>query len=193
MRFTSDEYKQKTNVLDGAPYSFLNIDGREARSHNESIYNMKEAEAVTELIQSIAIQSASKDVNWSSPEKIRIITFYQAQVSTIQRLLKKKLPGGENVTVATVDSSQGSEADIVIISFVRSSDRIGSAHHTTAGFLADDRRLNVALTRAKYQLVCVGNASSLEKSGVATLEALVDNARNRNCIVNFEAYRAKEA
>ena len=154
----------------------------EVRSHSQSLYNVKEAEVVTKLIEYIAKQSSSTDINWSSPEKIRIITFYQAQVSYIKRLLRRRVSGGENITVATVDSSQGSEADVIIISFVRASDRIGDADHTKAGFLADDRRLNVALTRAKYQLVCVGNASSLEKSGVATLEALIDNARSRKCI-----------
>lgn len=51
-----------------------------------------------------------------------------------------------DVVVATVDSSQGSEADLVIVSFVRSR---GSSKYATVGFLSDDRRLNVAITRGK--------------------------------------------
>ncbi|OEU15131.1 hypothetical protein FRACYDRAFT_165538, partial [Fragilariopsis cylindrus CCMP1102] len=58
------------------------------------------------------------------------------------------------VLVATVDSSQGCEADFVILSFVRSE---GNGGRNTVGFLMDDRRLNVALTRAKYQIIGVGN------------------------------------
>jgi AAA domain len=60
--------------------------------------------------------------------------------------------GLRNVLVSTVDSSQGCESDIVIVSFVRSD---------VAGFLKDNRRMNVALSRARYQLVCVGNVEQL--------------------------------
>ncbi|OEU17912.1 hypothetical protein FRACYDRAFT_164706, partial [Fragilariopsis cylindrus CCMP1102] len=81
-------------------------------------------------------------------DKIRIITFYSAQVATLKQMLHKE-GGMSNVLVATVDSSQGCEADIVILSFVRTSNN--------AGFLKDNRRMNVALTRAKYKLICLGN------------------------------------
>lgn len=89
---------------------------------------------------------------WNSAERVRVITFYSEQVAEIKRMLMKANLSG--VTVATVDSSQGSEADLVIVSFVRSN---GLNQHDSVGFLSDDRRLNVALTRARYQLVCVGN------------------------------------
>ena len=55
-----------------------------------------------------------------------------------------------DVVVATVDSSQGCEADIVIVSFVRSK---GGDRSSTVGFLSDDRRLNVALTRGRNSAV----------------------------------------
>jgi superfamily I DNA and/or RNA helicase len=89
---------------------------------------------------------------WNSADRVRVITFYSEQVAEIKRMLVKANLSG--VTVATVDSSQGSEADLVIVSFVRSK---GSTQKDSIGFLSDDRRLNVALTRARYQLVCVGN------------------------------------
>ena len=59
------------------------------------------------------------------------------------------------MTVSTVDSSQGCEAEVVIVSFVRSRD---SDEQHSIGFVKDERRINVAITRALYQLVCVGNA-----------------------------------
>jgi len=83
--------------------------------------------------------------------------------------------------VATVDSSQGCEADVVIISFVRSSSKKG---RHAAGFLCDDRRVNVALTRARHQLICVGDAlDTLSKQGSATLKHLVSDAQNRGSLL----------
>jgi superfamily I DNA and/or RNA helicase len=59
----------------------------------------------------------------------------------------------------TVDSFQGSEADIVIVSLVRNN------HHTTVrgalGFLSDYRRMNVLLSRARWQLVIVSSRNFL--------------------------------
>ena len=83
--------------------------------------------------------------------------------------------------VATVDSSQGCEADVVIVSFVRSSSRRGI--RGAAGFLADDRRINVALTRARHQLICVGDASgTLGERGSEALRNLVADPKRRGCL-----------
>jgi superfamily I DNA and/or RNA helicase len=56
--------------------------------------------------------------------------------------------GNTNILLYTVDKFQGMEADIVFLSMVRGS---------TIGFMDNINRLNVALTRAKYQRVIVGD------------------------------------
>jgi superfamily I DNA and/or RNA helicase len=63
--------------------------------------------------------------------------------------------------VGTVDSFQGSEADLVIVSLVRNNQRTGLG---ALGFLRDKRRMNVALSRAKSQLVIVGSLSFLKEA-----------------------------
>ena len=153
------------------------MNGTERQGFGGSYQNADEAEAVVELVKRLR----REETDWCSAEKIRIITFYQAQVSLLKRKLSER--GLGQVVVATVDSSQGCEADIVIVSFVRSIDGSRGGNHS-AGFLSDDRRLNVALTRAKYQLICVGNGEGFKQNlpETSTLNALSKDATCRDCI-----------
>jgi superfamily I DNA and/or RNA helicase len=97
---------------------------------------------------------------------IGIITPYTAQVEKIRRRLKKckkylkkkfnlkhlKLP-----TVATVDGFQGLEKDFIILSLVRSKG-------DSVGFINSFKRLNVAITRAKYGLVILGDVEHIRNN-----------------------------
>jgi superfamily I DNA and/or RNA helicase len=58
----------------------------------------------------------------------------------------------------TVDSFQGNEADAVVVSLVRNNSRSGQA---ALGFLSDERRMNVLLSRAKWRLIVVGSVKFL--------------------------------
>lgn len=159
------------------PFSFINIRGNEFMHSGGSYANEEECMVVLNLVQKIA---ARKVAGWDSSDKLRIITFYNGQVALLRHLLSKR--GYGKVMVATVDSSQGCEADVVIISFVRSSSKNGVRH--AAGFLSDDRRINVALTRARHQLICVGDAhGTLSQQGSAALKNLVAHAKRRGSLI----------
>jgi regulator of nonsense transcripts 1 len=95
------------------------------------------------------------------PDQIGVITPYEGQRAYVveymlsngslnQELYKK-------LEVASVDAFQGREKDFIILSCVRSNE------HQGIGFLNDPRRLNVALTRAKYGVIVIGNAKVLSK------------------------------
>ncbi|KAI9432929.1 P-loop containing nucleoside triphosphate hydrolase protein [Lactarius indigo] len=81
------------------------------------------------------------------PSQIAIITPYQAQVSLLTSLLRSTI--GPELEI-------GREKEAVIISLVRSNDK------REVGFLKEERRLNVAMTRARRHLCVVGDSSTVQ-------------------------------
>ena len=173
-----------TTLFDGKPFVFLQSSGSERKASSGSYCNKEEGQVVVDIVKALrAKSSGDNSTHWSSSDKIRIITFYQAQVTLIQQMLRQSGLGG--VLVGTVDACQGCEADVCILSFVRSNQgRCGNIKHSV-GFLCDDRRLNVALTRARYQLICIGNVlGTLSGAKGTTLADLAAEARERGCIIS---------
>ncbi|CAM9876454.1 unnamed protein product, partial [Ectocarpus sp. 12 AP-2014] len=78
--------------------------------------------------------------------------------------------------VSTVDGFQGKEVDVVLFSCVRAPSS-GGGGSGGIGFLADQRRMNVALTRARRSLIVLGNVGRLSSDG--TWKALVDHSKSR--------------
>lgn len=188
----SPNYSGIAKLVDGSPFIFLEIKGSEEQGAGGSYKNEAEARCVVDLIKELRRASGggyhqyNKNASnaWYTPSRIRVITFYQAQVSLVKRKLRD-VGQADKITVATVDSSQGCEADIVIVSFVRSRLDRSSFGRYAAGFLTDDRRMNVALTRAKYQLICVGNVEGLSRmTGADTLQELAKNAIERGVVLS---------
>jgi superfamily I DNA and/or RNA helicase len=87
----------------------------------------------------------------SQENSIAVISPYRAQID----ILDEVFAADKRIVVNTIDSFQGQERDVVLISLVRSNDS------GEIGFLKDYRRLNVALTRAKKKLVVFGDSATL--------------------------------
>lgn len=86
--------------------------------------------------------------------EIGVITPYRAQQAMIRSGLNHGRPG-DSTSVDTVDRFQGGEKEVIILSLARS-DGVTS-------FLADRKRLNVSLSRARSKLILLGNAATLEE------------------------------
>ncbi|HSM94246.1 MAG TPA: AAA domain-containing protein [Anaeromyxobacteraceae bacterium] len=90
-----------------------------------------------------------------APADVAVISPYDAQVQRLRQLLAPHLDAG--LEVDTVDGFQGREKEAVVVSLVRSNDA------GEVGFLADVRRMNVALTRARKKLVVIGDSATVAR------------------------------
>jgi len=89
---------------------------------------------------------------------IGVVTPYKGQVRTLRRILFDQIEGAEKsreLEIASVDNFQGREKELIIFSAVRCN------HFGGVGFLADWRRLNVMITRARRGLIVIGDAMTL--------------------------------
>ena len=124
----------RADVHDGV--QFVPVEGTPA-AHTDRA----EADRVAEIVEAYLAAGAK-------PGDVGVIAPFRAQVATIA----ERVPDG--VTVDTVDRFQGSSTEIVIVSFVATGALEGP-------LFEDERRMNVALTRAKKALVLVGDPAAL--------------------------------
>lgn len=120
------------------------------RRQGQSFANPSEVSRIRRWLEGFEAECRQRNLR----PTVGIISGYQAQVSTLTRDID---PSNQarwqnlHIEVATVDSFQGRECDVVLYSTVRSNPE-GSI-----GFLRDYRRVNVALSRARSLLVIVGD------------------------------------
>lgn len=138
--------------------------GEERRASSGSVCNAREATLVRWLVERL------KREHGMAGASLAVITPYAAQAALIGHGAR------------TVDGWQGGEADVVVVSLTRASGGKG------AGFAADERRLNVALTRARHALVVLCHARTMRRAGGA-LREVVEDARRRGLLVSEEELR----
>lgn len=172
-----DEAYYKDPLL--RPYIFYDIrHGREShRGGSVSYQNIHEAQFCLRLYEHI--QKTVKSLGLPKIS-VGIITPYKLQLKCLQREFEEVLNSeeGKDIYINTVDAFQGQERDVIIMSCVRA-----STHGV--GFVADIRRMNVALTRARRALWVMGNANALIQS--EDWAALIADARSRNCYMDMDS------
>ena len=127
---------------------FLHHDWPEETTADHSRCNDQEADMITGFFSYLVANDVPSD-------KITVLTFYTGQQKTIYTKLRKHGSlVGSALKVCTVDSYQGEENDIILLSLVRSAG---------VGFLEDQRRAMVAISRARRGLYVFGNIQNLLK------------------------------
>ena len=116
-----------------------------------SRFNQGEAQIVAQQVRKLVDMGVQQT-------QIAIISPYNGQVELLRSLLLPDLP---KLEIRSVDGFQGGEREAVVLSLVRSSDRGGM---DGIGFLKDDRRQNVAVTRAKRHLCVVCDTETVSQS-----------------------------
>ncbi|KAK1326759.1 hypothetical protein QJS10_CPA01g02863 [Acorus calamus] len=123
------------------------------------------------------------------PSQIGVITPYEGQRAYIVNYMSRngalRQQLYKEIEVASVDSFQGREKDYIILSCVRSNE------HQGIGFLNDPRRLNVALTRARYGIVILGNPKVLSKQ--LLWNSLLTHYKERECLVEGPLNNLKQS
>jgi superfamily I DNA and/or RNA helicase len=135
------------NPLTEATVQFIDTAGagydEELEPDGESRRNPQEAELVARKVRALLDAGVA-------PRDVAVIAPYAAQV----RRLRELLPVA-GLEIDSVDGFQGREKEAVVLSLVRSN------AEGEIGFLADVRRTNVALTRARRKLLVVGDSATL--------------------------------
>jgi len=139
--------------------------------------NLLEVDIIREELESFMSWAKANRKADNEPWKVAVLTFYRGQEKALSKMMQE-LSGLRNnrryfnlssrdvdVEVCTVDRFQGQEADLVFLSMVR---RRG------VGFLDNRNRMNVALTRAKYQTVIVGDKIPFRKNKTEFLHRMAE-------------------
>ncbi|XP_043977046.1 putative helicase mov-10-B.1 isoform X1 [Gambusia affinis] len=154
----------------GFPVIFHGVLGKDEREANSpSFFNVSEIETLVTYLNRLDQTQGKKGLPKLSANDVGIITPYRKQVEKIQKALKslKTLShwtDPKELKVGSVEEFQGQERNIIIISTVRSSvSYVKMDTDFNIGFLSNEKRFNVALTRAKSLLIVIGNPVILRK------------------------------
>lgn len=141
---------------------FISVKGNNKYTNNK--INESEADIVTELAQALYKIYQTNNLSFHPDKTLGIITPYRNQIALIrQKLEKVNIPELKDIMVDTVERYQGSQRDVIIISFCFNK-------HYQMNYFCNmnregivDRKLNVALTRAREQLFLIGNNDILSQ------------------------------
>ena len=129
--------------------------------------NTEEARIITDLLSRLYRQLGK---NFDPQKSVGVIVPYRNQIAMIRKEIEKLgIPELEEISIDTVERYQGSQRDIILYSFTIQS-RYQLDFLTANTFYEDgqpiDRKLNVAITRARKQLILTGNEPTLRQNQI---------------------------
>jgi len=137
--------------------------GRERRGPGGALRNEAEVRVAAQVVRLL-------DERCPRELTMAVIAMYAEQVERLRQALGRR-KFKRSVKIDTVDSFEGREEDLVVISLVRSNER------GRIGFLRVPNRLNVAISRAKRLVACIGDSATLRSGEESMYGELVEAAR----------------
>lgn len=152
--------------------------------------NTDEARIIADLLRRLYRQM-NKDFD---PQKsVGVIVPYRNQIAMIRKEIERlEIPALEGISIDTVERYQGSQRDVILYSFTIQS-RYQLDFLTANTFYEEgqaiDRKLNVAITRARKQLILTGNESTLRQNQL--FAELIDYIKEKDGYVRFHYDKQK--
>lgn len=191
-QLTTKVERHHRDELFASPFTFVDTARLpEARRRERAAHELDRGQsgchnpAEARLLARLAAHYHRRGQEWA------VIVPYRAQVMAITELLAGMIGNRDTLrlNVGTVDSFQGGERDVILYGFTRSNP---NGH---IGFLRELRRANVAFTRAKQQLVLVGDldllTTALDQPFRDMATALRDHVATRGDISQYDAVLTK--
>ncbi|MBL7815423.1 MAG: AAA family ATPase [Saprospiraceae bacterium] len=141
---------------------FINSEPDLSNSFNKT--NVHEAQLIGQMVKVFEKMYASKNQKLH-PLSIGVITPYRAQIAQIQAVLRDLDFDIDKITIDTVERYQGGAREVILISLCTNQES-QLASLVSLSEEGVDRKLNVALTRARKHLVVIGNKAILKKSTI---------------------------
>ncbi len=138
---------------------WIHVDEPPKRQRRRGNVHLGEVDRVLKELGAFVAWARENPRSDGRPWEVAVLTFYRGQEAALRERLQAafRQPGNfhnfsdgarTHVSLCTVDRFQGHEADLVLLSFVKT---------RSVGFLNSPNRLNVALTRARFQIVLIGH------------------------------------
>lgn len=147
--------------------------------------NAEEARIVTDILRRIYRFYGNK---FNADKTVGVIVPYRNQISMIRKEIEKLgIPQLEDISIDTVERYQGSQRDVIIYSFTIQN-RYQLDFLTSNCFEEDnhiiDRKLNVAITRARKQMILTGNTEILNNDII--FKSLIEHVKSKGGYVEYE-------
>ncbi|KAK3258074.1 hypothetical protein CYMTET_32865 [Cymbomonas tetramitiformis] len=139
------------------PFTWINIRGFETNPEgSHSKINRDEADAILLIIK--CLHEMYPELR--EPGKMAVISPYKEQVKLVQEMVNEELDEADalGIDINTIDGFQGREKEVAIFSCVRADPKKG------IGFVGDQRRMNVGLTRGRASMIVVGHSTALKSN-----------------------------
>ena len=152
--------------------------------------NTDEARIIADLLRRLFRQMSK---NFDPQKSVGVIVPYRNQIAMIRKEIERlEIPALEGISIDTVERYQGSQRDVILYSFTIQS-RYQLDFLTANTFYEEgqpiDRKLNVAITRARKQLILTGNESTLRQNQL--FAELIDYIKEKDGYVRFHYDKQK--